>query len=197
MLRIPALPQALVVNRWSFFKIGVRPRWAICSSVIAVRFQSIRRRALCSRTRRVFASIWCPWRSKVFEVQDHAIVTLQDRRCLGVEESSDLPVGRRDGAEILAGHRAQHTTRRPRFDAQPNWRVRDFLLAGVVAAAAAGHTPGRLADQTRGFHLVENEPVARWEPAGRFVLELDCRTRRCVRPLAVLGRESRASSFMV
>jgi len=109
-------PQASVVNRWSFFTIGVRPRWAICSSVIAIRFQSIRRRALCSRTRRVFASILVPLEVEVSEVQGHGIVTLQDRRHLGVEESSDLPVGRRDGAEILAGHRAQHTTQRPRFD---------------------------------------------------------------------------------
>jgi hypothetical protein len=38
-------PPGSVVNRWSFFKIGVRPRWAICSWVIAIRFQSIRRRA--------------------------------------------------------------------------------------------------------------------------------------------------------
>jgi hypothetical protein len=36
MLRIPTLPPGSVVNRWFFFKIGVRPRWAICSSVIAI-----------------------------------------------------------------------------------------------------------------------------------------------------------------
>jgi hypothetical protein len=83
--------------------------------VIAIRFQSIRRRALCSNTTRVRLDL-VPLEVEVSEVQDHAIVTLQDRRHLGVEESSDLPVGRRDGAEILAGHRAQHTTQRPRFD---------------------------------------------------------------------------------
>jgi len=43
-----------------------------------------------------------PLEVEVSEVQDHVTVTLQDRRYLGVEESSDLPVGRRDGAEIFA-----------------------------------------------------------------------------------------------
>jgi hypothetical protein len=37
-----------------------------------------------------------PLEVEVSEVQDQAIVTLQDRRHVGVEESSDLPVGRRD-----------------------------------------------------------------------------------------------------
>jgi hypothetical protein len=72
--------------------------------VIAIRFQSIRRRALCSR------------------------------RSRDTRRSS------------RAAHHPTTAIRR-----QPNQRVRDFLLAGV-AAAAAGLTPGgRLADQTRGF----------------------------------------------
>jgi hypothetical protein len=49
-----------------------------------------------------------PLEVEVSEVQDQAIVTLQDRRHVGVEESSDLPVGRRDGADTRWSSRAAH-----------------------------------------------------------------------------------------
>jgi hypothetical protein len=64
-----------------------------------------------------------PLEVEVSEVQDHVTVTLQDRRYLGVEESSDLPVGRRDGAEIFAviarSHQPTTASRRAAKSARP------------------------------------------------------------------------------
>ena len=72
-------------------------------------------------------------------------------------------------AGLVRNPRPRHHTLVP----QPNQRVRDFQLAGSSPLPRRDSSRDDLRTRPRGFHLVENEPAAGWELAGRFVLVLD------------------------